>query len=158
MRAALFSYVRRRGEQCHGADGRPGESCSSRGVMARPVLVQERLRGWRRSGWSSGRRPWADSRVPSTGGPYAPQWRSRRRLVPVHSNSIGDVVTVPGGALQWQGWSHRVDSDGKDLPRRPDVTAWPCVVTEKVFEGTAGPPSRARRISRTGVGGAVSRG
>jgi hypothetical protein len=72
MRAALFSYVRRRGEQCHGADGRPGESCSSRGVVARPVLVQERLRGWRRSGWSSGRRPWADSRVPSTGGPYAP--------------------------------------------------------------------------------------
>jgi hypothetical protein len=56
MRATLFSYVWRRGEQCHGADGRLGESCSSRGVVARPVLVQERLRGWRRSSWSSGRR------------------------------------------------------------------------------------------------------
>jgi hypothetical protein len=76
MRAALFSYVWRRGEQCHGADGRPGESRSSRGVVARPVLVQEQLRGWWRSGWWSSRRPWADSRVPSTGGPYAAQWRS----------------------------------------------------------------------------------
>jgi hypothetical protein len=42
-------------------------------------------------------------------------------------------------ALQWRGWPHRVDSDGKDRSRRPDVTAWPCVVTEKVFESTAGP-------------------
>jgi hypothetical protein len=56
MRAALFSYVWRRGEQCHRADGRPGESSSGRDVVARPVLVQEQLRGWRRSGWSSGRR------------------------------------------------------------------------------------------------------
>jgi hypothetical protein len=50
MRAALLSYVWRRGEQCHEADGRPGESCSSRGVVARPVLVKEQLQGWRRSG------------------------------------------------------------------------------------------------------------
>jgi hypothetical protein len=56
MRAALFSYVWRRGEQCYGADGRPGESYSSRGVVTRPVLVQEQLRGWWRSGWLSGRR------------------------------------------------------------------------------------------------------
>jgi hypothetical protein len=55
MRVALFSYVRRRGEQCHGTDGRPGESCSSRGVVACPVLVQGRFRGRRRSGWSSER-------------------------------------------------------------------------------------------------------
>jgi hypothetical protein len=123
MRATLFSYAWRHGEQCHGADVRPGESCSSRGVVARPVLVQERLRGWQCSGWSSGRRPWADSRVPSTGGPYAAQWRSWRRLIPVHSNSIGDVITVPGVALQWRGWPHRVDSDGEDHSRQPDVTA-----------------------------------
>jgi hypothetical protein len=32
-RAALFSYVWRHGEQCHGVVDRPGESCSSRGVM-----------------------------------------------------------------------------------------------------------------------------
>jgi hypothetical protein len=76
MRVALFSYVLRHGEQCHGVDGRPGESFSSRGVVARPVLVQERLRGWRRSGWFSGRHPWADSRAPPTGGPYVAQWQS----------------------------------------------------------------------------------
>jgi hypothetical protein len=63
--------------------------------VARPVLVQEQLRGWRRSGRSSDRRLWAGSRVPSTGGPYAAQWRLRRRLVPVHSDSVGDVVTAP---------------------------------------------------------------
>jgi hypothetical protein len=45
MRAALFSYVWRHGEQCYGADGRPGEYCSSWCVVARPVLVQEQLRG-----------------------------------------------------------------------------------------------------------------
>jgi hypothetical protein len=55
MRAALFYYVWRRGEQCHGADGRPGESCSSQGVVAHPVLVQEQLPGWWHSGWLSGR-------------------------------------------------------------------------------------------------------
>jgi hypothetical protein len=43
MCATLFSYVWRHDEQCHGADGRPGESCSSRGVVARLVLVQEEL-------------------------------------------------------------------------------------------------------------------
>jgi hypothetical protein len=43
MCAALFSYVWRRGEQCRGADGRHGESCSSRGVVAHLVLVQEQL-------------------------------------------------------------------------------------------------------------------
>jgi hypothetical protein len=42
--------------------------------------------------------------------------------------------------------------------RRPSVTTWPCKFTRKWFEGVAGPPSRARRVSRTGVGGAVSRG
>jgi hypothetical protein len=73
MRAALFSYVWRRGERYHGADGRPGESCSSRGVVAHPVLIREQLRGWWRSGWLSGRRPWAGTKVPSTGGPYAAQ-------------------------------------------------------------------------------------
>jgi hypothetical protein len=67
------------------------------------------------------------------------------------------VVTVPGVVQQWRGWSHRVDSDGDDRSRRPDVTAWPCVSTKKTFEGAAGPPSRARRVSCTGVGGTVSR-
>jgi hypothetical protein len=43
-------------------------------------------------------------------------------------------------------------------PRRPSVMTWPCKVTGKHFEGVAGPPSRARHVSRTGVGGAASRG
>jgi hypothetical protein len=68
-----------------------------------------------------------------------------------------DVITVPGVVRQWRGWPHRVDSDGKDRSRRPDVMAWPCIVMEKAFKGAADPPSRARRVSRTGVGGTVSR-
>jgi hypothetical protein len=68
-----------------------------------------------------------------------------------------DVVIVPGVVRQWRGWSHRVDSDGGDRSHRPDVMAWPCVITEKAFEGVVGPPSRARRISRTGLGGTASR-
>jgi hypothetical protein len=68
-----------------------------------------------------------------------------------------DVVTVPGVVRQGRGCSHRVDSDRDDRSRQPDVTAWPCVSTEKTFEGAAGPPSRARRCSRTGVDGTTSR-
>jgi hypothetical protein len=68
-----------------------------------------------------------------------------------------DVVTVLDVARQWRGWPHKVDSDGEDRSRRPDVTVWPRVVTEKVFDGAAGPPLRARRVIRTGVGGIVSR-
>jgi hypothetical protein len=68
-----------------------------------------------------------------------------------------DVVTVPGVVQQWRGWSHRVDSDGDGRSRRPDVTAWSCVSTEKTFESSAGHPSRAWCVSRTGVGGTVSR-
>jgi hypothetical protein len=50
-----------------------------------------------------------------------------------------DVVTVPGVVRQWQGWPHRVDSDEDDQSHRPNVTAWPCVITEKALEGAAGP-------------------
>jgi hypothetical protein len=55
-------------------------------------------------------------------GPYEAQWQAWRRPVPVRSNSVGDVIAVPGVALQWQGWPHRVDSDGEDRSHRPDVT------------------------------------
>jgi hypothetical protein len=95
MRAVLFPYVWRYGEQCHEADGHPGESSPCRGVVVRHVLVQERLRGWRRSGWSSGRRPWADSRVLLTGGPYTAQWQSWRRLIPARPNSVGMSSQCP---------------------------------------------------------------
>jgi hypothetical protein len=56
------------------------------------------------------------------GGPYEVQWRAWRRPVPVRFNSVGDVVAVPDVALQWRGWPHRVDSDGEDRSRWPDVT------------------------------------
>jgi hypothetical protein len=75
---------------------------------------------------------------------------------PRTSQQRREAVTVPGVAQQWRGWSHRVDSDGGDRSRRPDIMAWSCVSTEKIFKGAAGPPSRARRVSRTGVGGTVS--
>jgi hypothetical protein len=58
-----FAYVQRHGVQRRGVDGRPGESCLWRGVMARPVRAQERLRGWRCSGLLFGDRPCEDSRV-----------------------------------------------------------------------------------------------
>jgi hypothetical protein len=64
--------------------------------------------------------------VVATSRPRAPQQRR-------------DVATVSGVVRQWRGWSHRVDSDGDDRSRRPDVTVWPCVITEKTFEGVAGP-------------------
>jgi hypothetical protein len=50
-----------------------------------------------------------------------------------------DVITVPGVVQQWRGWSQKVDSDGDDRSRQPDVMAWPCVSTEKTFEGAATP-------------------
>jgi hypothetical protein len=81
MRAALFPYVWRRGVQCHGADGCPGESYSSRGVVACPVLVQERLRG---GGVVVGRSATAADRFEGAvnGGPYAAQWRRGDVLSP----------------------------------------------------------------------------
>jgi hypothetical protein len=66
-----------------------------------------------------------------------------------------DVATVSGVEEQWWGWPHRVGSDGDGRSRRPDVTTCPCVSMEKTFEGVVGPPSRARRVSRTGVGDTV---
>jgi hypothetical protein len=95
--AALFSYVWRCGEQCHGVDDCPVESCSSRGAVARFVLVQERLRGWWCRGWLSGRRPRAGSRGPSTG------VRTR------HSGRHGDapslcVPTSSGMSSQYPTW------------------------------------------------------
>jgi hypothetical protein len=43
-------------------------------------------------------------------------------------------------------------------PHRPNAATYSCKVTGKQIEGAAGPPSRAQRVSRTGVGGAASRG
>jgi hypothetical protein len=64
---------------------------------------------------------WLEGAV--NGGPYEAQWQAWRRPVPVRPNSVGDVVAVPGVALQWRGWPHGADSDGEDRSHRPDVTA-----------------------------------
>jgi hypothetical protein len=106
-----FINVWRHGVQCRGVDGRPGESCFWRDVMACPVSVQERLRGWRCRGRSFGGRPPVDSRVPLTEGGTR------------HSSGRGDVPsprvsTTPGMALQWLGWSHRANGDGGGRARR----------------------------------------
>jgi hypothetical protein len=108
--------------QCRGVDDHLGESRSCWGIVASPVLVLERLRGWWCRGCSSGRRPWALLEGTVDGRPYEAQWRVWRRPVPVRLNSVRDVVAVPGVALQWRGWPHRADSDGEDLSRQPDVT------------------------------------
>jgi hypothetical protein len=156
MHAALFPYVWRHGKQCHGADSRPGESRSSRGVVARLVLIQERFRG---GGVVVGCLATVVGRFEGAvdGGTVRGTVAVMATSCPCALQQHRDVVTVPDVVRQWRGWPHRVDSDGDDRSRRPDVTAWPCVITEKAFEAVAGPPSRARRASRTGVGGTASR-
>jgi hypothetical protein len=57
------------------------------------------------------------------GGGYEAQRRAWRRPVLTRSNSVGDVVAVPGVMLQWRRWPHRADSDGEGRSRWPDVTA-----------------------------------
>jgi hypothetical protein len=134
-------------------------------VLANPALVEA---SWRvlcshRSSFEGGGvavgslTPWqAGSRVPLT--------RAVRGTVafvamscPRTPQQRWDVATVSGVMRQWRRWPHRADSDGDDRSRRPDVTEWSCISTYKIFEGAAGPPSRARHVSRTGVGGTVSR-
>jgi hypothetical protein len=94
--------------QCCGVDGRPGESCFWQSVVACPVSVQERLRGWRCGSFFPGRRPYADLRVRLTGG---------RK---VHNSRRGDVLssrtpTASGVALQFPGW-RRGSGDGRTGP------------------------------------------
>jgi hypothetical protein len=91
-----FIYVWRHGAQCRGVDGRPGESCFCWDVMASPVLIQERLRGWRYRGRLFGGRPRADSRVPLTGGHTEHSSGSDNVLSPRASIVSGMVLQCPG--------------------------------------------------------------
>jgi hypothetical protein len=89
--------------------------------------------------------------------PYGIQWQAWRRPVPA-------CFTAPELLPQCPTWDCTRGGGRLPLivagmaPRRPNITTWPCKVTGKHFEGVAGPPSRARRVGRTGVGGAASRG
>jgi hypothetical protein len=64
-------------------------------------------------------------------------------------NSVGVVVAVCGVAQQGRGWPHRIDSDGDGAPA--GLTSW--------FDpaGSREEGSRVWRVSRTRVGGTVSR-
>jgi hypothetical protein len=109
------NYVWRHGVQCHGVDGRPGESCFWQGVTVRPVRAHEQLRGWRRRGCPFEGRPREDSRVPLTWG------RTR------HSGWSGGVLspyasTASGTGMQWPGW-RRGGGDGRTGPMATEVTA-----------------------------------
>jgi hypothetical protein len=72
-------------------------------------------------------------------------------------HSAGAVTTVPGVVLYARGGRLQLIVAGM-ASRRPSILTWPCEVTGKHIEGVAGSPSRAQHISRTGVGGAASRG
>jgi hypothetical protein len=98
-----FIYVWRHGVQRHGVDGRPGESRFRRGVMARPMHVQERLRGWRHRGHLFEAYPYEDSRVPLAWGRVRQSGRRGGVLSPHASTTSGMV-------MQWPGWCR----DGED--------------------------------------------
>jgi hypothetical protein len=89
--------------------------------------------------------------------PYEVQWQAWRRPVPA-------CLTVPELLPQCPAWGCMRGGVRLQLTvagmasRRPSVTTWPCKTTGKHFEGVAGPPSRARHVSRTGVGSAASQG
>jgi hypothetical protein len=116
-----FSYVWLYGVQCRGVDDCPGKSCFWRDVMARPVSIQERLRGWWRRGFSFGCRPYVGFEGEVDGRPLGAQQPAWRRLVTPHS--VGDGDAVPGMVLGRWGWPHRPNGDGGDRSRWPDVTA-----------------------------------
>jgi hypothetical protein len=64
--------------------------------MVRPASVQERLRGWRRRGFSFGRRPYVGSRVRLTEGRRAHSSRRGGVLSPrPPPHNGGDCDAVP---------------------------------------------------------------
>jgi hypothetical protein len=145
--------------QCRGVDGRPGESCFSQDVMACPVSVQERLRGWRRRSRSFSRRPCADSRVQLTGGRTG------------HSSGRDGVLsprtpTALGMALQCPGW-HCDGGDGctglmameETHLTSPTSRCGPGRARNRrpsPLRGFRRPLSRVRHTGRTRLGGTVS--
>jgi hypothetical protein len=89
--------------------------------------------------------------------PFGIQWQSWRRPVPVCFIAPELLPQCPTWGCTRGGGRLPLTVAGM-APRRPSITTWPCKVTGKYFEDAAGPHSRARRVSRTGVGGAASWG
>jgi hypothetical protein len=88
----------------------------------RPVLVQERLRGRRCSGWLTdavvGRFEGAVDEGPVRGTVAVVAMSCPRT-----SQQRWDVATMSDVVRQWRRWPHGADNDGDDRSRRPDVTA-----------------------------------
>jgi hypothetical protein len=57
---------------------------------------------------------------------YEVQWRAWRRPVPIRLNSIGDVIAVPGVALQWRcsGGDGRTGLTAMEKTVRAGLTSW----------------------------------
>jgi hypothetical protein len=154
-----FSYVWLYGVQCRGVDDCPGKSCFWRDVMARPVSIQERLRGWWRRGFSFGCRPYVGFEGEVDGRPLGAQQPAWRRLV-TPPTVLETVMQCPGWC--WDGGDGRTGPMATEVTglagltsRRSPVWAWSS--RPSPIRGLRRPLSRARRVSRTGVGGTVSR-
>jgi hypothetical protein len=72
-------------------------------------------------------------------------------------NSVGVVVAVHGVAQQGRGWPHRIDSDRDGALAGLTSRFDPAGSREEGSRVRPVPPTRARRVSRTRVGGTVSR-
>jgi hypothetical protein len=146
--------VGRYGVQSRGDDVRPGESCSGRGAMACPVLKQGGFKG---EGVVVDRASPGGLVGAVDSGPYRVQWQAWRRPVPASPHSARVVVAVRGVALQGQGWLHRTNSDGDGAPA--GLSSWfdPAEQRREGSRARPAPPLRARCVSRTKVGGTVSR-
>jgi hypothetical protein len=90
------------------------------------------------------------------GDPYGIPWQAWRCSVPARPTALELLQQCPVWCCK-----HGGDRTGPTVvgmaSRRPSVMVLPCGFTRKQFEGVAGPPSRARRVSHTGVGGTVPR-
>jgi hypothetical protein len=101
--------------------------------------------------------PWrASSRVPLTGSPYVAQWLLWQCLVPACPNSIRMSPQRPAWCGSGGDGRTRLTATGMTDPAGLTSRCGP-VKALKIFKGVAGPPSRVRHVSRTGVGGTVSR-
>jgi hypothetical protein len=155
-----FSYVWRYGVQCHGVDGRPGESCFWQDVMARLVSVQDRLRAWWHRCFSFDCRPYVGFEGAANGRPLGAQQSAWRRLVAPSPTVLEMVMQHPGWC--WDGGDGRTGPMATKVTglagltsRRSPVWAWSS--RPSPLRGLRHHLLRARRVSRTGVGGTVSR-
>jgi hypothetical protein len=127
-------------------------------VVACPVSIQERLRGWRCRSRLFGCRPYIGSRVRLTGGRWAHNSRRGGVLSPHPPTLLVMVMPCPRWRWGRRGWPHRADGDGSDRSRRPDVTVLSLrgcgIVVCLPFEGSAilfrgcGAPSVRERVAQ----------